>query len=74
MRTGQPEYRAAVTEFDRLWETGAAGRQPERMQQLLQVIDAVEVAPLRSRSRSVVGADLDHQLAEVLPLQHADEG
>lgn len=45
MRTGQPEYRAAVTEFDRLWETGAAGRQPERMRQLLQVIDAFEGAP-----------------------------
>jgi hypothetical protein len=72
MRTGQPDYRAAVTEFDRLWESGAAGRQPERMRQLLQVIDAVEAAPMRARS--VVGPDPDHQLAEVLPLQHADEG
>jgi hypothetical protein len=71
MRTGQPEYRAAVTEFDRLWESGAAGRQPERMQQLLQVIDAVEAAPMRSLS--VVAADANHQLAEILPLQHADE-
>jgi len=71
MRTGQPEYRAAVTEFDRLWETGAAGRQPERMRQLLQVIDAVEAAPLRSRS--VVAADANYQLAEIPALQHADE-
>ena len=72
MRTGQPDYRAAVTEFDLLWESGAAGRQPERMRQLLQVIDAVEAAPLRAPS--VVGADPDHQFAEVLPLQHAAEG
>jgi hypothetical protein len=71
MRTAPPEYRAAVTEFDRLWESGAAGRQPERMQQLLQVIDAVEAAPIRTRS---VVADADHHFAEVLPLQHADEG
>lgn len=71
MRTGPPEYQAAVTEFDRLWESCAAGRQPQRMQQLLEVIDAVEAASMRSRS---VGADADHQLAEVLPLQHADEG
>ena len=70
MRTGQPEYRAAVTEFDRLWETGAAGRQPERMRQLLQVIDAVEAAPMRSRRR----CRPDHQLAEIPALQHADEG
>jgi len=72
MRTGQAEYHAAVTEFDRLWETGAAGRQPERMQQLLQVIDAVEAAP--THSRSVVAADPDHQLSEIPSLQHADEG
>ena len=72
MRTGSPDYRAAVTEFDRLWESGAAGRQPERMQQLLQVIDAVEAAPMPSQS--VVAADADYQLAEILPLQHADEG
>jgi hypothetical protein len=63
MGTGHAEYRAAVTEFDRLWETGAAGRQPERMRLLLQVIDAVEAAPMRSRS--VVGADPHHQLAEI---------
>ena len=45
---GYPEpldYRAAVAEFDRLWETCAGCRQPERMRQLLQVIDAVEGAP-----------------------------
>lgn len=72
MRTGPPDYRAAVMEFDRLWESGAAGHQPERMQQLLQVIDAVEAAPMRARS--VVAADANHQLAEILPLQHADEG
>lgn len=39
------DYRAAVAEFDRLWETCAACRQPERMRQLLDVIDAVESAP-----------------------------
>ncbi|MFC5458931.1 hypothetical protein [Massilia niabensis] len=39
------DYQAAVAEFDRLWETGAACREPERMRQLLQVIDAVEGAP-----------------------------
>ena len=39
------DYQAAVAEFDRLWETGAACRQPERMRRLLQVIDAVEGAP-----------------------------
>ena len=72
MRTGRPDYRAAVTEFDRLWETGAAGRQPERMQQLLQVIDAVEAAP--THALSVVGADANYQLAEIPALQHADEG
>jgi hypothetical protein len=72
MRTGQPEYSAAVTEFDRLWETGAAGRQPERMRQLLQVIDAVEAASMHPRS--LVGAHADHQLAEIPALQHADEG
>jgi hypothetical protein len=71
MRTGQPEYRAAVTEFDRLWETGAAGGQPERMRQLLLVIDAVEAAPIRAPS--VVGADANHELAEIPALQHADE-
>lgn len=48
MNTGPADYRAAVSEFDRLWESGAAGRQPERMQQLLRVIDAVEAAPLRA--------------------------
>lgn len=48
MNTGPADYRAAVSEFDRLWESGAAGRHPERMQQLLQVIDAVEAAPLRA--------------------------
>lgn len=63
MRTGEPEYRAAVTEFDMLWETGAAGRQPERMQQLLQVIDAVEAAPMRPRP--VVAAGANHPLAEI---------
>jgi len=72
MNTGPADYRAAVSEFDRLWESGAACRQPERMQQLLQVIDAVEAAPLRTPS--VVGADLDHQLAEVPSLKQADEG
>ena len=36
------DYRSAVAEFDQLWETCAACRQPERMRQLLQVIDAVE--------------------------------
>lgn len=72
MNTAPADYRAAVSEFDRLWESGAAGRHPERMQQLLQVIDAVEAAPLRTLS--VVGADLDHQLAEIAPLQQADEG
>ena len=72
MNTGPADYRAAVSEFDHLWESGAAGRQRERMQQLLQVIDAVEAAPLTTHS--IVGAHLDHELAEVLPLQQADEG
>ena len=71
MRTGQHDYHGAVAEFDRLWETGAARREPERMQQLLQVIDAVEAASIRTRS---VVADANYQLAEILPLQHADEG
>jgi hypothetical protein len=65
------EYQTAVAEFDRLWETGAARREPERMRQLLQVIDAVEAASMRSRS--IVGAGADHQLAEIPPLQHAGE-
>ena len=72
MNTAPANYRAAVSEFDRLWESGAAGRQPERMQQLLQVIDAVETAPLYTQS--VVGADLDDQLAEIAALEQADEG
>jgi hypothetical protein len=72
MRTGQHEYHGAVAEFDRLWETGAARREPERMRQLLQVIDAVEAAPMHALS--VVGADAHHQLAEIPALQHADEG
>ena len=45
MRTGQHDYHGAVAEFDRLWETGAARSEPERMRQLLQVIDAFEATP-----------------------------
>jgi hypothetical protein len=39
----QMQYEAAVAEFDRLWETCAAKTSPERMQQLLAIIDAVEL-------------------------------
>ena len=39
------DYHAAVAEFDLLWETCAGRRQPERMRQLLKIIDAVEGAP-----------------------------
>lgn len=36
------EYQSAIVEFDRLWETGASKEQPERMMQLLEVIEGYE--------------------------------
>lgn len=44
-RRGPLDYQAAVAEFDRLWETRSGCRQPERMRQLLKVIEAVEGMP-----------------------------
>lgn len=41
-RAGRSTYRAAVAEFDRLWESGAARTQPQRMRELLQVIESFE--------------------------------
>jgi len=38
----RPLYNEAVAEFDRLWETGASRLQPEKMKELLLVIDAFE--------------------------------
>jgi hypothetical protein len=48
----QPVYDEAVAEFDRLWETGASRLQPERMKELLIVIEAFENA---SREDSLKG-------------------
>lgn len=39
-------YRAAVAEFDHLWETGLSKRQPEKMRQLLRAIESFEEARL----------------------------
>lgn len=39
---GSAQYHAAVLEFDRLWESGRSRRQPERMKQLLVVIEQFE--------------------------------
>lgn len=36
------EYQRAIVEFDRLWETGASKQWPERMMQLLNVIEDYE--------------------------------
>jgi hypothetical protein len=35
-------YRRALAEFDRLWETGESKRLPQRMRELLLVIEACE--------------------------------
>jgi hypothetical protein len=37
-------YHAALAEFDRLWETGQSRGAPERMRELLAVIEAFEQA------------------------------
>lgn len=37
-------HQAAIAEFDRLWETGQSRRSPERMRELLAVIEAFERA------------------------------
>ena len=39
---GEQHYRDAVAEFDRLWDACAAKKCPERMEQLLQVIQGFE--------------------------------
>lgn len=41
------KYQMAIVEFDQLWETGASKPRPERMMQLLDVIERYEqsVAP-----------------------------
>jgi hypothetical protein len=44
-------YHAAVAEFDRLWETGASRRQPERMKELLLVIEPFENASREHSSK-----------------------
>jgi hypothetical protein len=41
----QPAYRQATAEFDRLWESGESKRQPQRMRELLSLIEAFESAP-----------------------------
>jgi hypothetical protein len=42
------EYQAAVAEFDRLWETCAAKQHPERMMELLDVIEDYEQSVARA--------------------------
>jgi hypothetical protein len=39
---GLAQYRAAVLEFDRLWESGRSRGQPERMKRLLVLIEQSE--------------------------------
>jgi hypothetical protein len=38
------EYRSAIEEFDRLWETGTTQEQQKRMSELLNKIEAFEKA------------------------------
>lgn len=42
--TCRPGYRQALAEFDRLWETGESKRRPQRMRELLCLIEAFENA------------------------------
>jgi hypothetical protein len=52
-----PQYRAAIAEFDKLWETGASKRQPERMKRLLDAIEAYEHAPQQRPSKEIQHAE-----------------
>jgi hypothetical protein len=52
--TRQPKYRQALAEFDRLWETGESKRRPQRMRELLFLIEASENA---SQVHSTEGAN-----------------
>jgi hypothetical protein len=52
-------YRAALVEFDRLWESGASRQQPERMKQLLGSIEAFERMPVESSLKGTAYAACD---------------
>jgi hypothetical protein len=44
LSTRRPGYRKALAEFDQLWETGESKRRPQRMRELLSLIEAFENA------------------------------
>ena len=52
--TLRPSHRQALAEFDRLWETGESKRRPQRMRELLSLIEAFENA---SQMHSTEGVD-----------------
>jgi hypothetical protein len=52
--TRRPGYRQALAEFDRLWETGESKRRPQRMRELLSLIEAFEGA---SQVHSIEGVN-----------------